>query len=133
MPTIATRLRIDDWDEQPVAQFDDGSRITRATVRLTEGADGLTSGGFESVMYYRPDGTSDYVAVLHLLATLDGRSGSFAAAGRGAFDGTTASGEYALVPDSMTGELDGLVGVCTSTSTEADYPFMPLELRYDLP
>jgi hypothetical protein len=133
MPTITTRLRIADWDEQPVAQFDDGSRITRATVRLDEGVDGLTSGSFESVMYYRPDGTSHYVAVLHLLATLDGRSGVLVAAGSGAFDGTTASGEYALVPASTTGELDGLVGLCTSSSTEADYPFMPLELRYDLP
>lgn len=34
MTTLTTRLRIAAWGEKPVARFDDGSKITRATVDL---------------------------------------------------------------------------------------------------
>ncbi len=133
MATIATHLRIASWDEKPVVEFDDGSRITRASVELTEGTDGLESGRFESVMYYRPDGTSSYVNVMRLSATLDGRSGSFVLTGDGTYDGTTAAGLSTVVVGSADGGLVGLAGTCSSASTEADYPLMPLTLDYDLP
>jgi len=130
---IATRLRIAAWDEQPVAELDDGSKITRASISLSEPADGLESGTVESVMFYRPDGTSHYVNVMRLTATLDGRSGSFVLSGEGEFDGTTASGTSDIVAGSSTGDLVGISGTCTSSSTHADYPYMPLELHYELP
>jgi len=130
---IATRLRIAAWDEQPVAELDDGSKITRASISLSEPADGLESGTVESVMFYRPDGTSHYVNVMRLTATLDGRSGSFVLSGEGEFDGTTASGASDIVAGSSTGDLVGISGACTSSSTHADYPYMPLELHYELP
>ena len=132
MPTITTRLRIIAWDESPVADFDEGGKITRATVELEGGVDGLERGQFESVMYYRPDGTSTYVNVMHLTATLDGRSGSFVLTGDGTYDGTTASGVSTIVAGAATGGLVGLTGTISSASTEADYPFMPLILEYDL-
>ena len=133
MGHIATRLRIAAWDEQPVAELDDGSKITRASISLSEPADGLESGTVESVMFYRPDGTSHYVNVMRLTATLDGRSGSFVLSGEGEFDGTTASGASDIVAGSATGDLVGISGTCTSSSTHADYPYMPLELHYELP
>lgn len=133
MTTLITRLRIAAWDEKPVAQFEDGSRITRARVSVADGADGLDSGTFESIMYYRPDGTSHYVNVMRLTATLDGRSGSFVLAGEGSYDGTTASGMSRIVPGSATGDLADLSGSASSASTQADYPFMPLTLVYELP
>ena len=132
MPTITTRLRIIAWDESPVADFDEGGKITRATVELEGGVDGLERGQFESVMYYRPDGTSTYVNVMRLTATLDGRSGSFVLTGDGTYDGTTASGVSTIVAGAATGGLVGLTGTISSASTEADYPFMPLILDYDL-
>ena len=131
MGSITTRLRIAAWEENPVAEFDDGSKITRASVTLSDGVDGLEAGTIESVMYYRPDGTSHYVNVTRLTAVLDGRSGSVVLAGDGAYDGMTASGSASVVPDSATGSLVGITGTCTSTSTQADYPFMPLALEYD--
>ena len=131
MTTLSTRLKISAWDEQPAAQYDDGSKITRAVVTLTEGADGVTSGTFESVMYYRADGTSHYVNVMHLDVELGGRSGSITLTGDGTYDGTTASGTSTIVPGSATGELAGITGTCSSASTHADYPFMPLTLTYD--
>jgi hypothetical protein len=132
MGRITTRLRIAAWDEKPIAEFDDGSRITRASVTLSDPADGLESGTVESVMFYRPDGTSHYVNVMRLAATLDGRSGSFVLSGEGDYDGTTASGTSDVVAGSATGDLVGISGSCTSTSTHADYPHMPLDLNYTL-
>ena len=132
MGHITTRLRIAAWDEKPIAEFDDGSRITRASVILSDPADGLESGSVESVMFYRPDGTSHYVNVMRLTGTLDGRSGSFVLSGEGDYDGTTASGTSVIVAGSATDDLAGLSGTCTSTSTHADYPFMPLVLAYEL-
>lgn len=133
MATIATRLRIESWDEDPVVEFDDGSKITRAAVVLADGTDGVESGRFESVMYYRADGTSSYVNVMRLTATLEGRSGSFTLTGDGTFDGTTAAGLSTIVVASADGDLVGIAGTCSSASTHADYPFMPLTLDFDLP
>jgi hypothetical protein len=133
MTTLETRLTIAEWDEKPVAQWDDAAKITRANVELTDGSDGLERGRFESVMYYRPDGTAAYVNMMHLTARLEGRSGTFVLAGEGTYDGTTASGTSRIVTDSGTGELVGITGTISSASTEADYPHMPLTLDYHLP
>ena len=132
MGHLTTRLRIAAWDEKPIAEFADGSKITRASVTLSEPADGLDSGSVESVMFYRPDGTSRYVNVMRLTGTLDGRSGSFVLSGDGDYDGTTASGTSAIVAGRATGDLAGISVTCTSTSTHADYPYMPLVLTYEL-
>ena len=40
MRHIATRLRIAEWDGTPIDEFDDGSKITRARITLSEPADG---------------------------------------------------------------------------------------------
>jgi len=130
--TLTTKMRIDDWDESPVEEFGDGSKLTRAQVRLSDGEDGLASGSVGMLAYYQPDGTSSFVTVMRVTGILDGRAGSFVLRGEGAFDGTTASGRMTVVAGSGTGGLAGLSGTCVSVSTHADYPFMPLTLVYEL-
>jgi hypothetical protein len=130
--TLTTRMRIASWDESPAEEFGDGSKLTRAQVRLSDGADGLASGSMGMLAYYRPDGTSSFVTVMRLTGILDGRAGSFVLRGEGAFDGTTASGRMTVMTGSGTGELVGISGTCVSVSTHADYPFMPLALAYEL-
>jgi Protein of unknown function (DUF3224) len=130
--TLTTRMRIASWDESPAEEFGDGSKLTRAQVRLSDGADGLASGFMGMLAYYRPDGTSSFVTVMRLTGILDGRAGSFVLRGEGAFDGTTASGRMTVMTGSGTGELVGISGTCVSVSTHADYPFMPLALAYEL-
>ena len=34
---VSTRLRIDDWDESVIEELADGSKVTRAQVRLRDG------------------------------------------------------------------------------------------------
>ena len=133
MSIVAAHLRLTAWDEKPVSEFEDGSKITRADVTLADGDHGVESGRFASVMFYRPDGTSHYAIVMRLVATLDDRTGTFALSGEGYFDDTTASYAATVVPDSATGQLVGITGACTSDSTHADYPFMPLVVTYELP
>jgi Protein of unknown function (DUF3224) len=129
---IETKLKIESWDEKPYRELPDGSKFTRADVVLGGSADGLASGQFEALMYYRPDGTTTYVTLMQLSGTLDGRSGSFVLQGEGTFDGTTARGESRVVAGSQTGDLTGLSGTAVSVSTHADYPNMPLTLEYEL-
>lgn len=130
--TLKTKMQIASWDESPVEEYGDGSKLTRAQVALTDGDGGLASGSAGLLAWYRPDGASSYVTVMRLTGRLDGRAGSFVLRGEGAFDGTTASGQMTIVPGSGTGELAGISGTCESVSTHADYPFMPLTLTYDL-
>ena len=53
MRHLTTRLRIAAWDEKPIVEFDDGSKITRASVALSEPAGGgLETGSVDSVMFY---------------------------------------------------------------------------------
>ena len=130
--TMEARLKIESWDEKPYQKLGDGGKLTRADVLLSGPDDGLTSATFEALMYYRADGTSAYVTLMHITGTLDGRPGSFVLQGHGTYDGTTARAQSQVVPGSGTGELAGLNGTAESVSTHQDYPFMPLTLKYDI-
>jgi Protein of unknown function (DUF3224) len=127
---LETSIKIDNWDEQPTQEYDDGTKVAHAVVKLTDGNDGLRSGLMESVLYYGADGTSSYVGVLHLDGELDGKSGSFTAIGHGVYDGTTATSMMPIVQG--TGDLDGITGSVSSRSTHEDYPNMPLVIEYEL-
>jgi len=129
--TIDATLTIAAWDESTIATFDDGTKLTRAEVTLQEGSDGLTSGSFHSVMYYRADGTSSYSQVVHLHATLQGRTGSFALIGDGAYDGNSAVSWLRIIDGSGTGGLTGITGSAESDSAKAEHPLMALELTYE--
>ena len=127
-----TKLEITSWVEETVHEMADGSKITRATVSLSGGDDGLSAATFDAVMFYRPDGTSSYVSIMRVTGALQGREGSFVLQGDGAFDGTAARSRSAVVKGSGSGKLAGLTGAARSDSTHDDYPFMPLTLDYDL-
>ena len=128
--TLETTIKIDTWDEQPTQEYDDGTKVAHAVVTLTDGKNGLRSGLLESVLYYRSDGTSDYVGVIHVEGELSGKSGSFTAIGEGTYDGTTATSTMRIVAG--TGGLAGVSGTVSSSSTENDYPNMPLVIAYDM-
>jgi Protein of unknown function (DUF3224) len=135
MTTIETKLEIKSWDEKPYRELPDGSRFARADVVLAgtgaqAGGVELTDASFESLLYYRADGTSSYVTLMTITGTLDGRRGTVVLAGDGTYDGTTARGAQHIVD--ATGELAGLTGTAVSVSTHADYPHMPLTLTYEL-
>jgi hypothetical protein len=129
---MEARLRIESWDEKPYRELGEGGKLTRADVVLSGPGDELTSATFEALMFYRADGTSSYVTLMHITGTLDGRAGSFVLQGHGTFDGKAARGQSRVVEGSGTGGLAGLSGTAESVSTHDGYPFMPLTLKYDI-
>jgi uncharacterized protein (TIGR02246 family) len=56
------------------------------------------------------EGSGGYVAIERVVGNLDGRSGSFVLQHSGAMSGGTQTMTIEVVPDSGTGELDGLAG-----------------------
>jgi hypothetical protein len=129
--TVETKLKIESWDEQPTSEFADGTKISKAEVIL-HGEGPVTAGGSQSLLFYRADGTSTFVVLMRLEATLDGHSGAFVLSGTGGYDGTTARQELAIVDGSGSAGLRGIGGSAISESTHQDYPYMPLRLDYDL-
>src|SRR6185312_11673211 len=109
---LDTKLEIKSWDEQPFREFPDGSKFTRAEVVLAGDETGLESAHFDALMYYRPDGTSEYVSLFELNGTIDGRAGSVVLRGEGTYDGTTAKSKAKSVHG--TGELAGFKGTLES-------------------
>jgi hypothetical protein len=132
MTKLTTKLEIKSWDEQPYREFDDGRKFTKADVTLVGTGDGIEAGSFESIMFYRTDGTAQYVTMMQVTGSLDGKSGDFVLRGNGSFDGTSARGEMEIVPGSGSGGFAGITGTATSVSTHDDYPHMPLEITYSL-
>jgi len=132
MTKLTTKLEIKSWDEHPYRELDDGRKFTKADVTLVGTGDGIEAGSFESIMFYRTDGTAEYVTVMQVTGSLDGKSGDFVLRGNGSFDGTSARGEMEIVPASGTGGFTGITGTATSVSTHDDYPHMPLEITYSL-
>jgi hypothetical protein len=130
--TLTDKLNIDSWDEQAYAEPGDGSKFTKAAVALGAGEGGVSAASLDCVMYYRPDGTSAFVSLMQITATLDGRSGSFALSGDGTFEDGAARMHLKVIEGSGTGELQGVTGTLESVSTHADYPFMPITLHFDL-
>jgi hypothetical protein len=154
--TIEFKLKIASWDETAYRELADGQKFARAEVALgnpddtnpddtggqgeqsAQGAqsagreDGISAGRFESLLYYRADGTSSYTSLMQLTGTLGGRTGSFVMQGTGTYDGKVASGQSVVIEGSGTGGLSGLSGTAESVSSHDDYPFMPITLTYDL-
>ncbi|MFI1919689.1 DUF3224 domain-containing protein [Nocardia sp. NPDC020380] len=130
---IATAVRIADWNETPEQEFDDGSKITRAHVTLTEGTDELTAGTLDMTLFYRPDGTGAFSSLMRLTAEIAGRPGTFALSGTGGFNDVASLNLMNIIHSSGTGELAGISGHFESNSRRTDYPFMRMELRYQLP
>jgi Protein of unknown function (DUF3224) len=129
--TVETALKIASWDEEPAEEFADGTKICHSESRL-EGAEEIRSAASRSLLYYRADGTSSFVVVMRVEATLDGHAGAFVLSGTGTYDGTTAAQRLTIVDGSGSGELAGISGSARSDSTHADYPNMPLVVDYDL-
>lgn len=75
-------------------------------------------------------GSAAYVAIERVEGTLDGKRGSFVAAHLGAMNRGAQSLTIPIVPDSGTGELEGISGKMTIVITEGQHFY---ELEYALP
>ena len=125
-------FKIEEWDEKPYAEMEDGRKLTQASVRqaLSGGIEGEAK--VEWLMCYRSDQTADFVGLESIVGRIGDRSGSFVALhSAGSFDGTVARGELSIVPGSGTGELQGLRGNGEFTAPHGGEPSLTLDYELE--
>jgi hypothetical protein len=108
---VTGRFNIDEWNESPYSEQDDGAKLSEASVKQTFSGDIEGQGSVKWLMCYRPDQTAEFVGLQRIDGRVGGRSGSFVLLQTdGSFDGKVARGQLSVVPGSGTGDLDGLRG-----------------------
>jgi hypothetical protein len=104
------------WTEETYQESADGSKLTRA--RIDQTFDGGLSGAgtWESLMFYRADGTAVYTGLQRVVGRLGERSGSVVLRADGTYDGAVARTSWSIVPGSGTDGLSGLRGTGASAA-----------------
>jgi Protein of unknown function (DUF3224) len=104
------KFDIASWDEEPFIEIDDARKLTRAHVTQKFSGDITGDGAVQWQMFYRTDGTAEFVGLQHVDGQLGDRRGSFVLSTTGEFDGAKAKAQWTVVNGSGTGDLEGLTG-----------------------
>jgi len=124
------RFAIKAWDEKPYGEGQDLPSLTRASVMKTFTGDIEGEGQVEYLMMYRGDGSATFVGLERVVGRIGGKRGTFVLQRIGVFENGQAKESYAVIPDSATGELQGLRGDgSTAVGHGMEHPF---SLNYDL-
>jgi hypothetical protein len=123
---IHATFTVESWDEEPLWEAKDGSKVTRATVGQTVEGDASGTGIAHWLMAYRADGTAEYTGIQLLDGAADGRTGTLVLHSAGTFDGTTAQGQLEVIDG--TGELAGMSGTGTFEAPHGSAAQVELEL-----
>ena len=120
------KFDIASWDEEPYVEIDEARKLTRALVtqRFSGGLKG--DGSVQWLMFYRTDGTADFVGMQHIEGTLGGRKGSFVLETTGTFDGAKAAADWTVIAGSGTDDLEGIEGIGQMSApmgSTAEYEF----------
>jgi hypothetical protein len=121
-------LQIASWDEQPLAELDDGRKLTSTTVTQTLDGDIKGEGEANWLAAYRPDGTADYVGYQRIVGTIGDAEGSVVLRMTGGYDGTVARSQWEVIDG--TGSFDKLSGTGSMEATSDGTPSYALD--YDL-
>ena len=126
----SARFAITSWNEKPYDEGQNIPKLTRASVTKTYTGDIDAEARVEYVMMYRTDGSASFVGLERVVGRVAGKTGSFVLQRTGAFEGGQAKESYSVIPESATGELQGLVGDGTSSVGHGmEHPFT---LSYEL-
>ncbi len=105
-----TTFAIKGWDEKPYDEFDDGRKLTRASVSNAYTGDLAGEGKIEYLMVYAADGSANFVGLERVVGKIGARAGSFVIEHNGTFENGTAKSKWFIVKGSGTGNLRGLRG-----------------------
>ena len=119
------------WEEHNYLEPKDAPPLIRADVKRILSGD--IEGTCEAVLLCcRPkEGSAGYVATEHVNASLHGRPGTFVLQHAAALGGDTQHRIGFIVPNSATGELEGLSGTCLYGHDEDGKPMLRLEYTLD--
>lgn len=107
--TATGKIQVKTWEQLP---FNTIGGPSLNELRVTEDFVGDIAGEGTARMLQtlREDGSASFVAVERVVATLEGRSGSFVLQDEGTLEGTRVKGTWFVVRGSGTGDLVGLRG-----------------------
>lgn len=98
------------WDEHPYGEANSGPKLARATVSNAFHGDLEGRGTLEYLMVYHDDESATFIGLEQVVGRLGGREGSFVLQHSGIYRDSVATGTWAVVPGSGTGDLSGLAG-----------------------
>jgi len=98
------------WDEQPYDEQDGVAKTTVASIDNTFTGVIEGSGHSRTIMVYPSEASANFVGLQRVTGSIGGRKGSFVLQASGDWVGGTARAQWSVVPDSGTGELEGLTG-----------------------
>ncbi len=107
--TATGKIQVKTWESLP---FDRSAGPSLNELRVTEDfvGDIAGEGAARMLQTLRADGSASFVAVERVVATLDGRRGSFVLQDEGTLADNRVKGTWFVVPGSATGDLTGLRG-----------------------
>jgi hypothetical protein len=119
------------WQEDTYQDLAGQEKLTKARMgfRLSGDLEGdLVS---DSLMYYREDGSAEYISLQRFTGQVAGRSGACVMVADGGYDGGEARSNWRVIPGSGSGDLAGLKGSGTSVAG-AGQPGGTYSLDYEL-
>ena len=122
-------FKVESWDEQTLEDGTQGRRSTHAVVRQSVSGDVTGAGRADWLMFYRPDGTADYVGLQRVEGRFGDGAGTFTCSSVGTFDGKTAEGTLSVLDGSGTGDLAGATGAATFRAPHGEAATVRFELR----
>jgi hypothetical protein len=125
------------WDEKTYDQVSPHMKITRTSAEYQYSGAMQGEGSVEYLMFYSSydekdphNATAEYVGLIKVIGSIDGKSGAFVIEDRGAFKAVTAKSTLRIIPGSGTEQLAGISGSGTSVATPKS---CHIELEYQLP
>jgi hypothetical protein len=123
-------FEITNWDEKPFGELAGASRLTRAGVTKSYKGDIEGEGILEYLMAYGHDGSASFVGMERLVGRVGDKHGTAVFQHVGAFKDGVARSTWSVVPNSGTGDLQGLRGEVSSALGHAET--YPVELSYEV-
>lgn len=105
-----TTFQVTSWEEEEAGSFEEGTRITRATVTQSYSGTIEGKGRVEYTMFYREDGTAAFVGFERIEGKVEDREGAVILQHRGTWEEGAARSEWFVVPATGSGKLEGLKG-----------------------
>ncbi len=110
MTELTATFEVDSWDEAPIAEVDDTSKLTRASVTKTYSGDVQGTSSTEWLMSYAEDGTATFVGMERITGTFGDREGSVVLQHVGRFADGAATAALTIVAGGSSGALAGATG-----------------------
>ena len=109
---------VSNWNEEVTREFDNGMRLTRASVTQSYSGDIAGDSVVEYLLAYDPDGAVKFVGLEVITGSIGGRRGTVVLQHDGTLIGHHARSDWTFVPGSGTDELISLRGSGTFESVD---------------